>query len=203
MGQPVPTGAPRPPLMALVLRPLPAQSAGPSGSRPVKGCPPLMPLSSSKSSLVTALVSMLHLPLAAANAFLRLGRERNEASLPRAFLWGLGVPPVNYGSCTPPLNLAARGRFRCPAGQKLFETLRVSRPPGAFFSLFFSCRRGHSHCACGASITRVHPKDPEQRVDDRGGLGSHFPLNLIWLVHRGFWAKSEVPSSIFLALRKF
>jgi hypothetical protein len=28
-------------------------------------------------------------------------------------------------------------------------------------------------------------------------------LNLIWLVHGGFWAKSEVPSSIFLALRKF
>jgi hypothetical protein len=51
------------------------------------------------------------------------------------------------------------------------EGLEASRGP---FSLFFCCLRGHSHCTCGASITRVHPKDPEQKVVDGGVLGAIF-----------------------------
>jgi hypothetical protein len=47
---------------------------------------------------------------------------------------------------------------------------------GGLSSLLFSCRRGHSHCACGAAISRVHPKDLERRVDAWRGLSHPNPL---------------------------
>jgi hypothetical protein len=51
------------------------------------------------------------------------------------------------------------------------EGLEASR---GLFSLFLPHRRGHSHCACGTSITRVHPKDLDRRVDDGGELWEPF-----------------------------
>ena len=82
--------------------------------------------------------------LSAAYALLQLRRKRNCASPPRVFLQGvpslglfLGVLPAISSSLTLPLSLAACGGFQRPANLKLFNILRVLRPPVAFFSCFF------------------------------------------------------------------
>jgi hypothetical protein len=220
LGQPVRTMATRPPLMALVLR---------------RGRPTLAPSSSSKSSLVTALASALCLPLAAANtfsrlgrmttlaplsssesssamasastsrpplaaadAFLRLGWKIHEASLPCAFLWGFGVPPANSGLCTPLSTLAARGGLQRPAGPKLFKTLRVLRPPGAFFPCFFLADMA-------TATAPVVPSSPEsiRRILSKGLMtggvvGAIFLLLELAVFTEASGEKSEVSADLFL-----
>ncbi len=135
---------------------------------------------------MTALASTTRPPLAAASGS---GRRREEAFLPCAPLWGLGILPVSSGSRTPPSNLTARGGFQCKAGPKLFETLKVLRPPGALFSCFF-----FANVATATAPAAPPSPDSIRRIWSKGLMmggvvGAIFLFDLIWLLHRHFWAK--------------
>ncbi len=89
---------------------------------------------------------------------------------------------------------------------------------GGLSSLLFSCQRGPSHCACGAAINQVHPKDLEQWVDLGGRVppaapprgwvvpdggfvdaSAAFP-GVVWLTLRGLDVINNIPSSENLSL---
>ncbi len=69
---------------------------------------------------------------------------------------------------------------------------------GGLSSLLFSCQRCHSHCACGATISRVHPKDLEQRIDAWRGPGSHDFLLELAVFTEASGEKSENSADLFL-----
>jgi hypothetical protein len=112
---------------------------------------------------------------------------------------GTWCPARKLWLAHPAVDLGCVEGVATPGRPKVIQDLEGLEASQGLFSLFLHCRRGHSHCACGASITQVHPKDLERRVDDGGGRGSHFLLLELAVFTEASGKKSEVSADLFFA----
>ncbi len=97
-------------------------------------------------------------PLDGGKCLLPVEAVKGQILLVSRLLAGAWGPAHELRLAHPTVNLGGVWGVLAPEVVRDFWGLEAA---GGLPSLLFSCRRGHSHCACGAAISRVHPKDLE------------------------------------------
>jgi hypothetical protein len=149
-------------------------------------------------------------PLAGGKCLLPVEAVKGRILLVERLLAGARGPAREHRLAHPTVKLGGARGVLAPKAVRDFWGLEAAR---GLSSLLFSCRRGPSHCACGAAINRVHPKDLEQWVDLGGRVlpaapprgwvvpdgrfadaSAAFP-GMVWPTLRGLDVIDDIPSS--------
>jgi hypothetical protein len=138
-------------------------------------------------------------PLAGGECLLPVEAVKGRILLVSRLLAGARGPACEHRLAHPTVELGGARGVLAPKAVRDFWGLEAA---GGLSFLLFSSRRGPSHCACGATINRVHSKDLEQRVDLGGRVPPAAPPRG-WVVPDGGFADASAafPGVVWPTLR--